>query len=99
MTEEIRLKMLQKPQGKVDIILDTDAYNEVDDQYAISYMVKAPEKLNPVAIYAAPFFNQNSASPEDGMLRSYEEILKISKNGRLGSSGAGIPRIQNVSAG
>lgn len=79
MTEETRLKMLQKPTGIVDIILDTDAYNEVDDQYAISYMVKAPEKLNPVAIYAAPFFNQNSTSPEDGMLRSYDEILKISK--------------------
>ena len=79
MTEQQRLNMLKRPEGIVDIVLDTDAYNEIDDQYAIAYMVRAKEKLNPVAIYAAPFFNQKSTSPEDGMLRSYDEILKITK--------------------
>ena len=79
MTEETRLKMLERPEGRVDFILDTDAFNEIDDQFAIAYMLKVKERLNPVAIYAAPFFNQNSKSPEDGMLRSYDEILEVTK--------------------
>lgn len=79
MTEQQRLNMLEKPKGMVDLVLDTDAYNEIDDQFAIAYMLKAGEKINPVAIYAAPFFNQNSESPEDGMLKSYDEIIKVTR--------------------
>jgi len=71
------LKNLEVPTGKIDVVLDTDAYNEIDDQFAISYMLRSPEKLNVRAILAAPFFNAKSTSPEDGMERSYDEILKI----------------------
>ena len=77
MTNEMMLKMLERPAGCVDMVLDTDAYNEIDDQFAISYMLRSEEKLNVKAIYAAPFYNPNSTSPEDGMLRSYDEIKKI----------------------
>jgi len=77
MTEVERLAMLQRPMGQVDVVLDTDAYNEIDDQYALAYLLSAPEKLNTVAVYAAPFFNAKSSGPEDGMLRSYDEILKV----------------------
>ena len=48
--------MLQRPTGKVDVVFDSDTYNEVDDQYALAYMVKSPDKLNIKAIYAAPFY-------------------------------------------
>ena len=65
------------PNGPVDVILDTDAYNEIDDQFAIAYLLKAPEKLNIKAFCAAPFFNPKSSSPADGMEKSYQEILKI----------------------
>lgn len=71
------MKRLEKPQGKVDVVLDTDTYNEIDDQFALSYMVKSDEKLNVKAIYAAPFFNEKSSGPEDGMEKSYEEILRL----------------------
>ena len=60
MTLEQLKKNLIPPVGKVDVVLDTDAYNECDDQYAIAYMVKSKEKLNVKAIYAAPFLNTNS---------------------------------------
>ena len=46
MTQEQFLKNLSVPAGKIDVILDTDAYNEIDDQFAISLMIKSPEKLN-----------------------------------------------------
>lgn len=77
MTNEQRIKNLSVPTGTVDVVLDTDAYNEIDDQFAISYLLKSKEKLNTRAIYAAPFFNVNSKGPADGMLRSYEEIKKL----------------------
>jgi len=79
MTQEQFLKNLTVPKGKIDVVLDTDAYNEVDDQYAISYMLAYPEKFNVKGICAAPFFNNKSTSPEDGMERSYDEILKLLK--------------------
>lgn len=65
------------PDHPVDVILDTDAYNEIDDQFAIAYMLSAPEKLRVRALCAAPFFNAKSAGPADGMEKSYQEILKI----------------------
>lgn len=77
MTIDQRLKNLSVPKGKIDVVLDTDAYNEIDDQFAIAYMLKSKDKLNVKAIYAAPFFNDRSQGPEDGMLRSYDEILKL----------------------
>lgn len=74
---EQRLKNLEVPDKKVDVILDTDAYNEVDDQYALAYLLRSEDKLNTKAIYAAPFFNINASSPLEGMEKSYYEILKI----------------------
>ena len=37
---------LMPPKGQVDVILDTDAFNEIDDQYAIAYLLACGEKLN-----------------------------------------------------
>ncbi len=42
-------------------MIDTDAFNEMDDQYAIAYLLRSSEKLNVKAIYAEPFFNEISA--------------------------------------
>ena len=77
MTNEQRIKNLSVPQGKIDVVLDTDAYNEIDDQYAISYLLRSKEKLDTKAIYAAPFHNENSTGPKNGMEKSYDEILKL----------------------
>lgn len=65
------------PDGIVDVILDTDTFNEIDDQFAVAYMLRSPEKFNIKGICAAPFFNSRSTSPADGMERSYNEILKL----------------------
>ncbi len=73
------MKNLEVPKGRIDVVLDTDAYNEIDDQFAIAYLLLSKEKLNPKAIYAAPFFNERSESPKAGMEKSYEEILKITR--------------------
>lgn len=77
LTNEQRLAMLEVPQGPIDVVIDTDAYNEIDDQFAISYALRRPDRLHVQALYAAPFLNQRSVSPEDGMLRSEKEIHKL----------------------
>ena len=71
------MKNLTSPTGRVDVILDTDAFNEIDDQFAISYMLCYGQRLNIKGFCAAPFFNKNSSSPADGMERSYKEIMKL----------------------
>jgi len=77
MTETQYLKNLEVPTEKIDVVLDTDACNEVDDQFAISYMLKSSHKLNVKGICAAPFLNDRSISPKEGMDKSYDEILKL----------------------
>jgi len=76
-TTEQRIKNLAVPNHPVDVVLDTDAYNEIDDQFAIAYLLKSGDRLQTKAIYAAPFFNGRSESPKDGMERSYDEIQKL----------------------
>ena len=77
MTCEQRMKNLSAPKGRVDVVLDTDAYNEIDDQFAIAYLLRSKERLNTVALYAAPFLNENSTSAKHGMELSYDEIIKL----------------------
>lgn len=77
MTNEQYLKNLEVPTGQIDIVLDTDAYNEIDDQFAVAYMLKYKNKLNVKGIYAAPFYNSRSSGPEDGMLKSYDEVVRL----------------------
>ena len=77
MTKEQYLKNLSVPTGKVDVVLDTDAFNEVDDQFAISYLLKYRDRFNVKGLLAAPFLNTKSVSAKDGMEKSYAEILKL----------------------
>lgn len=75
-TEQL-VKKLAPPEGKVKMILDTDTYNEIDDQFAVIYSLLSEEKLQVEALCAAPFYNQLSDGPKDGMEKSYQEIIKI----------------------
>lgn len=78
LTDAQIVKRLEKPNGrKIDVVLDTDTFNEIDDQYAIAYLLKHGEKFNIQAIYAAPFSNLKAATPKIGMEKSYDEILNI----------------------
>ena len=79
LTEETMRARLEVPAGRIDAILDTDTFNEVDDQFALAYALFSPEKINLRAVTAAPFFNDRSSGPGDGMEKSYEEIQRILK--------------------
>jgi purine nucleosidase len=75
--EATRLVRLEPPNGKARMVLDTDTYNEIDDQFAVVYALLSPEQMTVEAIYAAPFHNERSDGPADGMEKSYEEILRL----------------------
>lgn len=76
-TDALLLERLKRPEGKIDVALDTDTYNEIDDQFALAYLLSSPEKMNVKAIYAAPFHNEKSDGPADGMEKSFQEIHRI----------------------
>ena len=79
------LRRLRRPDGPADVILDTDTYNEIDDQFALSYLVRSREQLRIRALTAAPFWRDpstgilRSETPGDGMEKSYREIFKVLK--------------------
>ena len=77
LTEYQRLRNLEVPTEPADLVIDSDTYNEIDDQFAIAYALACPEKLHVQALFAAPFFNERSSGPADGMERSYQEMLKL----------------------
>ena len=71
------LDRLELPTGPVQIVLDTDTYNEVDDQFALAYALLSPEAMAVEAVYAAPFTNSRAKDPAEGMERSYQEIHRV----------------------
>ncbi len=63
---------------KINIILDTDTYNEYDDQFALSYLIKSKDLFNIEAITVAPYSHtKRDVKVRDGQELSYNEILKI----------------------
>ena len=73
----LRSRLLTPPTGKVRVVMDTDTFNEIDDQFAIVQMLLSTERMSVEAIYAAPFHNSRSEGPGHGMELSYDEILRL----------------------
>ena len=59
-------------EGKLRVVIDTDAANEVDDQYALALAMGFPERLTIEGIVAAHF-----GAATDGIERSYSEIQSM----------------------
>ncbi len=71
-------KNLTAPEGVVDVIIDTDAYTEIDDLYAVSYMLKHTDKFNVKGVTIAPFYKKCRVnSVAESIDKSYDEIVDI----------------------
>lgn len=89
MNEHERRERLTVPPGQIRLVIDSDAKNEIDDQYAIAWALRSPDRFRVEAVYAVPFshnyFRRNVGVPEgdvwedpaEGMRQSYEEILRL----------------------
>lgn len=49
-----RKARLDIPAGRIRLVIDTDTKNEVDDQFAISWALRSPDRFRVEAVYAAP---------------------------------------------
>ncbi len=77
-SEEQRVRLLSaRPTAPVRMVLDTDAWNEIDDQFALVHVLLAPDRARLEAVYAAPFANSRAATPAEGMRRSEAEIHRV----------------------
>ena len=85
--ENLRLKLLSPPTDQVRVVMDTDTFNEIDDQFAIVQMMLSPDRLKVEAIYAAPFYNDRAKDPGHGMEQSYDEILRLLERLNISSKG------------
>lgn len=77
MSESRRLAMLATRPAMRRIVIDTDAFNEIDDQFAIVHALLARDAVSVEALYAAPFVNETTKDPAEGMELSYDEILTL----------------------
>lgn len=77
LTTEQLINRLKLPTSRIRAVLDTDTFNEIDDQFAVVYSLLSKEKLQMEAFYAAPFYNELSNGPKDGMEKSFDELQRI----------------------
>lgn len=91
--DDWRLQRLQPPApgSRPRVVIDTDAANEIDDQFALAWALLARDALRIEALYAAPFsFAHRHADtphlsrelapfnpPDVGMRRSLAEIVRV----------------------
>ena len=74
---KISSKYPKQEKTKINVILDTDTYNECDDQFALAYLLKSQDRFNIEAITVAPYHHDNGISIQEGLDKSYNEIIKI----------------------
>jgi purine nucleosidase len=75
--DAFRLNRLSLPSGKLEVVLDTDAYNEIDDQFALAYALLSKDRIALQAVHVAPFQNSRSPRVEDSIELSHAEILRV----------------------
>jgi inosine-uridine nucleoside N-ribohydrolase len=99
-------RRLAEPGGRCRIVIDTDAANEIDDQFALAWALRSEDRLRLEAVYAAPFSfahrraalgrppsdERPFAPPGVGMARSFDEIGRVFDL-------AGVPRAGRVFRG
>lgn len=76
--DELR-RLLEPPDGKVRLVIDTDAHNEIDDQFALAWALLAPEKFDIEGVYAAPY---SFALRREPLLEAYR-LLQAGQAGQI----------------
>ena len=82
MDDKTRRQKLSVPPGKIRLVIDSDAKNEIDDQFAISWALRSPERFQVEAVYAAPFshtvFQRNLGNMEYPIIELPDEGMEQS---------------------
>ena len=70
---------LELPSGKIRLVIDTDAYNEIDDQYAIAWALLSQDVLEIEGVLAEPYSHQHHRGP---LTQAYD-ALKVDPDADL----------------
>ena len=66
-------RLLEPPAGPVRLAIDTDAHNEIDDQFTLAWALLSPDAFEIEAVLAEPY---SFAHHREGLLAAYEEIRR-----------------------
>ncbi|WP_413113237.1 nucleoside hydrolase [Thaumasiovibrio sp. DFM-14] len=80
-----RMHLMDVPAtGRIATVIDSDTFNEIDDQFAIAWAMLRSDRIDLQAVYAAPFTNamfndshEAVSDPAVGMTLSFEEIERV----------------------
>ena len=87
-------QQLELPSGKIRLIIDTDTFNEIDDQFAIAWALLSQDVFDIEGVVAEPFSHQHHKPP---LLQAYE-ALKQNIDTDLGTTMPDIAMRYAVSA-
>jgi purine nucleosidase len=73
LTDDRMEQLLVLPAGKLRVVIDTDAKNEIDDQYALAWALLSQERLEIEGMYAAPYSRLYHREP---LLKAYDEVKR-----------------------
>jgi purine nucleosidase len=87
--EEEMLRLLAPPRGRARMILDTDAANEIDDQFAIAWSLLSPDEIALEGVTIEPYtfqhkradFLETEAVMKRGGPRTEREAVLVSRYG------------------
>lgn len=71
LSEERMRRLLAPPTGTMRLVIDTDAANEIDDQWAIAWALLSQDRFEIEGMYAAPFSFQHHQAP---LLEAYADL-------------------------
>jgi inosine-uridine nucleoside N-ribohydrolase len=69
----LRARLLDPPTGLVDVVLDTDATNEIDDQFALVWALLRPDRLRVVGLHAAPYSHEDRLVSSGSLVTELEQ--------------------------
>lgn len=72
-----RLRRLELPPGRLPVVIDTDTWNEIDDQFALAYALLSPERIDLQAVHIAPFSNERCTDPAESLELSRAEAARV----------------------
>jgi purine nucleosidase len=68
--DDQRQRLLAEPDGPVRVVIDTDAANEIDDQFALAWALLSPTQITVEAVIAEPY---SFAHLRPALLEAYRE--------------------------
>ncbi len=73
----MNLKEIFAPKNKMDVIIDSDLYNEIDDYYAIALLFGHQERFHIKGVTVAPFLNHRVDTIKKGIDKSVAVLRQL----------------------